>query len=179
MELFNNYNGYITIAILDLSVNLKNLIVAKTDWERIFFIKNSYLIIHETIIRLNPPDEKKSAIQMTIESGYPDLQESYNELLSDLDTFKTSPDYKKIELTRHYTAGHIEKSLKRYYDTVQKLDGEEAANFISLFLKILNKALFLTRDYAVLANKIQQDKTKDLDEKLSTLLEKIKSLIDK
>lgn len=179
MALFNNYNGYITIATLDLSVNLKNLVVAKTDWEKIFFIKNSYLIIHETIIRLNPADEKKSAIQMIIESSYPDLKESFKELLNDLVTFKNALDYKKIENTRHYTAGHIEKSLKRYYDTVQKLDGEEAANFISQFLKILNKALFLTRDYAVLANKIQQDKSKDLDKNLSTLLEKIQRLINK
>lgn len=52
MEQFNNYNGYTTIATLELCVNLKNLIIAKTDCEKIFFIKNAYLIIHETINKL-------------------------------------------------------------------------------------------------------------------------------
>ena len=159
MEQFNTYNGYVTIATLDLSVNLKNLIIAKTDWEKIFFIKNSYLIIHETINKLKPSKEK-SAIQTIIESNYPKLKESLENLFNDIDTFKKATDYKKIENTRHYTAGHIEKSLKRYYDTIQKLDGEEAANFISQFLIVLNKALFLTGDYATLANKNQKEKIK-------------------
>src|SRR5215212_6930121 len=102
-------------------------------------------------------------MQMIIESSYPDLEESLDDLFKDIDTFKKATHYKKIENTRHFTAGHIEKSVKRYYDTVQKLDGEEAASFISQFLKILNKALFLTRDYALVANKNQKEKSKDLD----------------
>ena len=35
-----NLNNYISISTLDLSVNLKNLILAETDWERISSIKN-------------------------------------------------------------------------------------------------------------------------------------------
>ena len=38
-----NYSSYIAISFLELSVTLKNLVLAKTDWEKIFFIKNSYL----------------------------------------------------------------------------------------------------------------------------------------
>jgi hypothetical protein len=176
MEQFNNYNGYITISTLDLSVNLLNLIKAQTDWEKIFFIKNSYLIIHETIKKLKPSKEK-SQIQEIIKSSYPELEKGLEDLFQDIDNFKSSVDYKKIENTRHNTAGHIEKSLKRYFDTVQKLDGEEAANFISEFLKILNRALLLTRDYAVLANKNQKEKSKQLDTKLNDLLNKIQSFI--
>jgi hypothetical protein len=176
MEQFNNYNGYITISTLDLSVNLLNLIKAQTDWEKIFFIKNSYLIIHETINNLKPSKEK-SQIQTIIKSSYPELEKDLEDLFQDIDNFKSSADYKKIENTRHYTAGHIEKSLRRYFDTVQKLDGEEAAMFISEFLKILNKALFLTRDYAVLANKNQKEKSKQIDAKLNDLLNKIQSFI--
>lgn len=178
MEQFNTYNGYVTIATLDLSVNLKNLIIAKTDWEQIFFIKNSYLIIHETINKLKPIKEK-SVIQTIIESNYPGLKESLENLFNDIDTFKKATDYKKIENTRHYTAGHIEKSLKLYFDTIQKLDGAEAANFISEFLLILNKSLFLTRDFATLAYKNQKGKSKDLDDRLKTLLDKIESLLKK
>ncbi|MBS1573040.1 MAG: hypothetical protein JST62_11645 [Bacteroidetes bacterium] len=176
MEQFNNYNGYITISTLDLSVNLLNLIKAKTDWEKIFFIKNSYLIIHETIIKLKPSKEK-SQIQTIIKGCYPELEKGLENLFQDIEKFKSSVDYKKIENTRHYTAGHIEKSLKRYFDTVQKLDGEEAASFISEFLKILNKALFLTRDYAALANKNQKEKSKEVDDKFNDLLNKIQSFI--
>ncbi|RNI25955.1 hypothetical protein [Rufibacter latericius] len=178
MEQFNNYNGYITISTLDLSVNLMNLVKAKTDWEKIFFIKYSYLIIYETIDKLKPL-KGKSGIQTIVESNYPDLEGSLKSLFQDIDAFKKATDYKKIENTRNYTAGHIEKSLKKYYDTAYKLDGEEAASFINQFLIILNKALFITRDYAVIANKNQKEKSRDTNVRLNNLLDEIQSFIRK
>lgn len=172
IEQFTNYVGYFTIAILDLSVNLKNLIKAKTDWEKIFFIKNSYLIIHETINNLKP-SKGKSFVELTIEKHYPDLKESLKGLLEDIEYFKKATDYKKIETARHNTAGHIQKSLKKYFDTIHSLDGKEAGSFINQFLKILSKALFLTKDYAVLSNKNLDEKSADLHTKLNALLDKI------
>lgn len=175
MKHFNNYNGYVTIANLDLSVNLKYLVEAQTDWEKIFFIKNSFLIIHETISKLKPI-EGKSFIQLKIEEKYPSLLPNLNQLFHEIDTFKTTVNYNKIENTRHYTAGHIEKSLKKYYDTIFKLDGEEAALYISKFISILNLAAELTKNYSILANKEQLEKNRIIKSELlriSDLLEKL------
>ncbi len=178
LEHLNNYNGYLTISMLDLSVNLKNLILAKTDWEKIFFIKNSYLIIHETLNKLKP-SKSKNFIEESIKNLYPSLKDRFTELMSEVDAFKKRPEYKKIEDTRHYTAGHIEKSLKKYYDTILDLDGETAGQNIKEFLKITGKALNLTKDYAALAHETQLKKSKETEAKVASALEKIKSLTEK
>lgn len=178
MEQFNNYNGYVTIAMLELSVNLKNLILSKTDWEKAFFIKNSYLIIHETAKKLKP-FKGKSLIENTIISNYSTLEADFQGLLNDIDNFRNDDKHKKISTTRHAIAGHIDDSIKVYYDTVKELDGEEAGYSISEFLKILNKALFLTKDYAVMANVRQNEKSRATDKELSSLLSKVKDLLKK
>lgn len=178
MEQFNNYNGYVTIAMLELSVSLKNLILSKTDWEKAFFIKNSFLIIHETAKKLKP-FKGKSYIENTIRNNYPDLQIDLEILLNDIDNFRNEEKYNKISTTRHTIAGHIEDSLKVYYDTVKELDGEEAGNLISAFLKILNRALFLTKDYSIIANARQKEKSQAINIELNSLFMKIQDLMNK
>lgn len=178
IEKFNNYNGYITIAMLDLAVNLKNLINSKTDWEKAFFIKNSFLIIHETTKNLKP-FKGKSFVQKTIENKYQELNDDLKHLLKDIDDFRNAPTYNKISTTRHNIAGHIEDSLKIYYDTVKKLDGEEAGNIISQFMKILNKALNLTKDYAIIANNKQKEKSTLINSSTLSKLNEIQNLIKK
>lgn len=156
-EHFTNYSGYVTITILELSVDLKNLILAKSDWECVFFIKNAYLIIHESIRKISPT-ENKSFIQLTIEKKYPSLKSQFLEIISSIDNFKSTVDYKKIEDTRHHTAGHIEKSLKKYYDTILKLNVNEAGQYISDYLRLLDKVLIICKDYAILAKEREDEK---------------------
>src|SRR6478735_9435595 len=72
MKLFDGYSAYIVIGILDLSVNLKNLVVAKTDWEKVYCIKQAYLTIFETLQHLKPTKDVPD-IQQFIERNYPEL----------------------------------------------------------------------------------------------------------
>jgi hypothetical protein len=175
---FNNFNGYLTISLLELSVICKNLCLAKTDWEKAFFIKHGFMIIHETIKKIKPNDGI-SYVQQTIDSKYPLLKDRFHKALDSIDDFKIKNNYKKIETTRHFTAGHIEKSLKKYYDTIMNLDGEEAAKCINDFLKILNEFLDLSKDYAIQANKIQSEKRNEIDEKLKNTFSMINDLLNK
>ncbi|WP_031428891.1 hypothetical protein [Flavimarina sp. Hel_I_48] len=96
IENLNNYNGYLTISTLDLAVNLKNLISAKTDWEKIFFIKNSYLLIHETLNKLKPP-QNKNFLEKSIKESYKSLVEEFEELMQEIICFKNTSEYKKIK----------------------------------------------------------------------------------
>ena len=178
MEKFNNYNGYVTIAMLDLAVNLKNLINSKTDWEKAFFIKNSFLIVHETTKKLKP-FKGKSLIQETIEIKYQELNDDLKDLFKDIDNFRNAPAYNKIATTRHNIAGHVEDSLKLYYDTVKELDGEEAGKLISEFMKILNKALNLTKEFAIKANNKQKEKSQIIDSEILAKLKEMQNLIKK
>jgi hypothetical protein len=143
---FNHYYGYVIISLLDLSVDLKNLVLSRTEWERIYFIKHSYLVIYETIVKLHP-SSGKSFVQLKIEKEYPALKDSFLDLISRINDFRTIVDYKKISNSRKYIAGHIEKSLKTYYDTALSLDGDEAGKYISKFLKILCEAMKIMQAY--------------------------------
>ncbi len=174
MEKLNDYNGYLAISTLDLSVNLKNLILAKTDWEKIFFIKNSYLIIHETLQKLKPSDSKND-IEDTIKNNYPSLTEDLAKLMEEIEEYRIKPYYIKIIKTRHNTAGHINKSLKIYYDTILDLDGEMAGQHIKEFLNVTTKALHITADYAVLANKVQKKKSNDLQSRFNSMVQKVQN----
>src|SRR5215213_11465084 len=49
IERMNKFNTLLTISLLDLIVVCKNMCLAETDWERIHFIKQGYLVIYETI----------------------------------------------------------------------------------------------------------------------------------
>ncbi|MCC9043300.1 hypothetical protein LNQ81_11520 [Myroides sp. M-43] len=178
LEKFNNYNGYITIAMLDLAVNLKNLIKSKTEWEKAFFIKNSFLIIHETTKKLKP-FKGKSFVQITVENKYKELNDVLKNLYNEIDDFRNAPTYNKISKTRHSIAGHIEESLKSYYDTVKELDGEEAGNLISKFMNILNKALNLTTDLAIAANNKQKEKNESVNSEILLKLNEIKNILKK
>jgi len=181
IEQFSNYTGYIIISILELSVISKNSCLVNTDWERAFFIKNGFLQIHETINKLKP-QKGVSYVQQKIDSKYPLLRDRFHLILNQIEEFKENHDYKKIENSRHYIAGHIEKSFKKYYDTVFDLDGEEAAKITIRFLKILEDMQILMNEYTVYIMQMQKELTKCLieeEDRTSNLLHsKIQELLN-
>lgn len=181
IEQFNNYNGYILISILELSVISKNSCLVSTDWERAYFIKNGFLQIHETINKLKP-QKGVSYVQQKIDSKYPLLRDRFHLILDQIDEFKENHNYKKIENSRHYIAGHIEKSFKKYYDTVFDLDGDEAAKITSHFLKILEDMQVLMNEYTMYIIQMQKELNKCLKEeqdRTSNLLQaKIQELLN-
>ena len=128
----------IAISILDLSVVLKNLCLVDTDWERVFFVKHGYLIIHETIIRLKPYNSVPY-IEQKIHKKYPHLKLQYESIQKNIEEFKAQDIYKeKIVKARNCIAAHIEKRFNKYYETVIKLENaNEAAETIFYFLRIL------------------------------------------
>lgn len=127
----------ITISLLDLSVILKNICLANTDWERIFFSKHGYLIIHETIVRLRPYNSVPD-IKQKIDCKYPHLKSEYESVQNRIEEFKAQPIYKeKIVKSRNYIAAHIDKRFKKYYETAFNSDCDETAVSILHFLEIL------------------------------------------
>ena len=75
-------NSYLTITIIDLAVNLKGLSNANSNWERIFFIKNAFLVIFESTNKLDV--NKHAFIYQNIKKDYSEFIpkcESFNEKL--------------------------------------------------------------------------------------------------
>jgi hypothetical protein len=141
-----NFNGYLVISLLDLSVNLKNIAVSDTTWENSFFIKNSYLVIHETINKLTTSKGRKF-IEKSIKEEHPSLLNSLNNFIKILDNYKNAEEYKNIIKVRHNIAGHIIEKLKSYYDRIVELDKEVAIKNIIIFIGILSESIGLINDY--------------------------------
>lgn len=152
IELMNKFNALLTISLLDLMVVCKNMCLVETDWERIHFIKQGYLIIYETI---NTYHKYSSELRNTIATKYTGFITIFNTINKDLKQFKKIHDYENvIGVIRNKVAGHINEDFVLYYDVIAKLDGEKVALTISHFIKILTELLNLSKDLAAHANAI-------------------------
>lgn len=172
---FNKLNALLSIATIDLSVVTKNLFQANTDWERIFFIKHAYLIIFESLKKLRP-SEGTPYVEQRLFSKYKSIGPDYTSCIKSIDNFKQRPEFKKIENTRNYVAGHIDKNFKKYYKTVSELDGQEASGLIRDFILIINKMLEVTQLYSSTALQNTLNKNDQIDLRIETLINQFEQL---
>lgn len=105
-------------------MNKKNLYLAKSDWEKIFFIKNTFLVIYENINSYHRNGkfliEKSNEIENAIL-----LLANANKLLKD---FKNKYRYDThINKIRNSISGHINDNFEEYYDEILNFNGEETA----------------------------------------------------
>lgn len=142
----NDTKGLIVISLLDLCVSCKNLCLSETDWEKAYFIKNSFLTIYETQKKLQPKNGK-TYFQQQIKSNRKELIPKFSKVEESLNLFIANSGYKKIEMVRNTIAAHMDKKFKKYFDTVCDLNGEEAALIIIDYLQILKSLLQITQKY--------------------------------
>ncbi|CAM3346123.1 hypothetical protein [Empedobacter stercoris] len=131
----NDIETILTISQLDLAVNAKNLINTKKKWEIIFFSKNSYLVIYETInafTRIN-----KFLYENT--KNHEELKETFQKCTKELRNFKNEFEFQTtMNYIRNKTSGHIHEDLDEYYKIVNNLDAEKTANMILKFLDLIS-----------------------------------------
>ena len=174
IEWMNKFNALLTISLLDLMVVCKNLCLAKTAWEKIYFIKQGYLVIYETI---NTYHKHSSELRNTIETKYTSLTATFDAISKDLKQFKKIHNYEKvIGVIRNKVAGHINEDFVFYYDIIAKLDGEKVSLTISHFIEILSQLLKLSKSLAAHANAVIQNRSDLLDKSLIEMLKKIEEL---
>ena len=139
---FNNTTGVILISFLDLSIGIKNLPDSKSDWEKAYFIKHSFLVILETIKKIDP-QKGPSYIHQNIGRNSKELRIEFERALLEIRNFAGKEIFSKIKEVRNNIAGHIDKDLVTYYDTVRDLDGDEAAIAILEFLRPIHRIMNL------------------------------------
>ncbi len=155
VQLLSNFNAIFLISILDTLEIQKGILTAKTKWDRIYFAKNAYLTIYETV---NSLDKINSLINKIINENYPHLKDNYSKIRKDLRTFRSNHSFEnKIKEIRNNVAGHIEPNLKKYFDIIDKLNSDDAIKLGFDFCFILMNLLKLTADIAEDSNtKIEQ-----------------------
>lgn len=165
-----SFIGQLIIPTLELSVILKNLVSAKTDWEKVFFIKHSYLIIFESL-KLIKPDKGSNIIEETIRKhNLRDLKKEWQKISNNIQWFKNN-HYKDIENVRHYTAAHVDKNFQKYYDTIYQLDGDVAGQIIKEYMDLLQSILDLSS--RVMTQQPTTNLYKGIEQKERQILDKI------
>lgn len=169
-----SFSSYLIIPFLELSVTLKNLILARTNWEKIFFIKNSYLTIFETLKVIRPEKNSTTILEENIKShNLKDLKVDLEKCNAKITIFRNNENYQLIENVRHYAAGHINPKFKVYYDTIFKLDGEIAGLIIKDFMEIISEILALSQKVESKLLKIYKEKADNSKKELFEAFKKL------
>lgn len=118
----------------DLVICGKGLNNKSERWQQVFFIKNIYLIIYETINALNKYNlflKEQSKIS-------PLLEESFIQINKALKQFKREYNYQEeIIKVRNKIAGHIHDDLEEYFQIITHFDNERSQFMALKFMYIL------------------------------------------
>jgi hypothetical protein len=148
----HSFSSLVTISLLDLLVISKHLQHSKNDWEKVYFLKQSLLIIYETINTYN--DHNKILNDYCV-IKFSILKSDYLEIQNELKDFKKKFSYDtKIKGIRNNIAGHIEKDFLKYYDTLLILKDMNGLDTITYFINILKKFEELYRRLVFLLNEL-------------------------
>ncbi len=142
------------IVYLDASVISKNLNSAKLDWEKIHFIKSSYLLTHEAMKTYN--EKYGQFLKENIENSDIKSLELFNKLkIQRRDFIK---EYKEVKTIRDNIVAHIliDYDFLMFYETIMKFDAEKTALMIIDLMKFFETLILLS------SNLIEEMKIADL-----------------
>ncbi len=160
------FTGFLTTGLLDLLVILKNLILAKENWERIYGIRLGFLNIVEVI---NTYHDYTQGLKLKA-MKHPELDAELKIVKTELKDFKKQYDYDNVIYPiRNSIGAHIEKDFKIYYQKLAELDFEKASKAIGNFLEVITRM-------QMLSTKFSNYLSFDIDDK-SQLSEAAKELI--
>lgn len=166
----NDISSLITVCHLDLVTNSKNLYLAKSDWEKIFFIKNIFLVIYETINSYHKYGKFLNEKALTNDI----ISNEFFKVNTNLKDFKKKYKYEThINKIRNKISGHINDNFEEYYDEIINFDGEETALMVLDFTMIISSIQKLLTE---LMQTIELDKSKLNKETLNKMQEILNKL---
>lgn len=167
LEELNEIAALTTISLSDILIIATGLTGAKTTWEKIYFIKQGYLTLFETVKSYRNTNQKK--LEILIRDQYSDLFPEFasiREQVNDLAArYKFEPD---IRLMRNTIAGHVEK-FKDYYQMASTLDGELLGQALTEFIPILHALQLLLYRVIKKSNEQIAHRWKEVEEKMKEI----------
>lgn len=155
----HSFGSLLTISLLDLLVISKHLQHSRQDWEKIYFLKQAYLIIYETIDTYKAHNK---ILNDYFKGRFSELKSDYLEIQEELKTFRKNFSYEsKIKNIRNNIAGHIEKNFSKYYDTLLILKNMNGINAINSFINILKASEELYLRLVSLSNALAEKESED------------------
>ncbi len=152
----NEIAALTTISLADILVIAKSLVSAKSDWEKIYFIKQGYLTIYEMIKSYRTTKQKK--LEELIAHQYFEMLPDFAAVRENINTFADKYKYESdMRLVRNRVAGHIHP-LSEYYQLVLTLNGEVLGKALTEFIPIIQSLQLLI--YKVILHGNKQLKSK-------------------
>lgn len=131
----------LTIANSDLTISLKNLYLVKNDSEKLFFVKNIFLTIHETIVSYQANGKFINNLCQT----YDATKDEYKIVTDNLRKFKKDHDYERYIIPmRNSISAHID--IDSFYDETIQIDIDKILKITSQFgQEFLSTAISLVK----------------------------------
>ncbi len=168
-----HFNSLLNIALIELLVIMKHLMLSTNEWEKAYFLKHSYMIVHETIGRCDRYNRELNKFK----NQYPELKPLYEKVSADLKLFKKTYDYPSaFSAVRNAIVAHIDPDIGVYYDAVAALDGDKVLAIINSFSSILMDFLQFSVQIAALETKRMDDQGINIDQQIEDLKAKIDQL---
>ena len=135
------YNAMLNISTLELAVLARQLYISKHRWEKLYFSKQAYAIIYETIEKFN--QYNKTMHSLLSQRSSITLNE-FKTIASLIKEYKVKYDYEgTIREVRNRVASHIE-DFKLYYPIINSIDTDNSLGAILEFVLILNSLQGIT-----------------------------------
>ena len=174
MEFLLDVNTGVVIALLDLAVIFKNLIKTESKWEEIYFVKQTYLSIYESLKTFSSFQKKLKDIFNSDTAKSP----QFLKILKQLRDFKKTYGYDThLALIRNKAAGHIDNDFVIYHTLVSDLEKERAIFIIRDLLPILNQVQTLTTILVREEKQRLELQLANLNKKINEALNDIKLLL--
>lgn len=118
-DLTINFQGGIKVAIMDLSIIIKNLNLARNKWERAYNLRQGSLLIYESI---NLYHKHTHTIHPILKSDFPEIYLLY--LRQSIKTREFKKDYKygsQLAQLRNNTIAHINDDIFSYCQAISRI----------------------------------------------------------
>jgi hypothetical protein len=177
MEAQLHFNLLLTIGLLDLIVISKNILSAKHVWEEIYYLRQSYLTIYET---LKTYQDHSKSIRSLANKNSKNSKDLFDTITSQIKEFKKAYSYNStIADIRNYTIGHIDSDCIKFFDKISSLNTEKAIDATITFASLLIKMQELSKNIASEANQEVKKKTSEINMSINSYVIKISELFDK
>lgn len=121
--------------------NLRN-----TEWEKIFYIKNGYLIIYETILTFHKHEKQNLYL---INKNCPHLINRHIDISKSLKEYKKKYEYELfMKESRKYIGAHRDADFKKSFNVILSYKTKNNTKAISDFSNFLYEAMLLAYDVA-------------------------------
>lgn len=159
---------------MDLGIIASNLYLTKGAPSSLFFIKQDYLVLNETLKAYN--GTKSGKMKVLAQAAGSQYAETYNECLSLLREFRKGGTDREIEEIRNRIAGHIDKDFLTWHETISALNAEKLARLIIQFMRSTNKLMELCLDLLNHFGQIQRLEAEESSKRVENILNKIDEL---